>query len=219
MSNYIPRRDADFHDWQNTLMHNIADNYVQWNIPAVQWTALTALQTKFNDTYSLSVDKVTRTSVTVYAKTNARERFEAALRIFLKAYISYNPLVPYTAKLAMALPVHSKKSNPVPIPSTIPLALAETSSPGVVRIHFRNSVNRRKVKPFGVHGTEIKWAILDSPPINWTELVNSVFETHTPCALSFEGAQRGKHIYFALRWENTRGEKGPCSDIMSAIIA
>jgi hypothetical protein len=30
--------------------------------------------------------------------------------------------------------------------------------------------------------------------------------------------QRGKTVYFALRWENTRGEKGPWSEIMSAII-
>jgi hypothetical protein len=29
---------------------------------------------------------------------------------------------------------------------------------------------------------------------------------------------RGKKLYFALRWENTRGEKGPWSEIHSTII-
>jgi hypothetical protein len=34
----------------------------------------------------------------------------------------------------------------------------------------------------------------------------------------FENDQRGKTVYFALRWENTRGEKGPWSAIQIAII-
>ncbi|MDR2362267.1 MAG: hypothetical protein LBD91_06005 [Prevotellaceae bacterium] len=33
-----------------------------------------------------------------------------------------------------------------------------------------------------------------------------------------DGQHCGKTVYFALRWENTRGEKGPWSDIMSATV-
>lgn len=36
--------------------------------------------------------------------------------------------------------------------------------------------------------------------------------------LTFDENQRGKTVYFALRWENTRGEKGPWSQIVSSII-
>jgi hypothetical protein len=44
------------------------------------------------------------------------------------------------------------------------------------------------------------------------------FDTKTPVKLSFSGDQRGKTIYFALRWENNVGEKCPCSEIFNAII-
>jgi hypothetical protein len=46
----------------------------------------------------------------------------------------------------------------------------------------------------------------------------SEFNTKPPFTLSFHGEQRGKTVYFALRWENTTGEKGPWSEIENAII-
>jgi hypothetical protein len=69
-----------------------------------------------------------------------------------------------------------------------------------------------------VHGAEIGWGVLDEPPVNWSQLVHSSFDTASPFRLSFEGDQRGRRLYFALRWENTRGAKGPWSEIMDAVI-
>jgi hypothetical protein len=42
--------------------------------------------------------------------------------------------------------------------------------------------------------------------------------TRTPFTLEFSGHERGKTVYFALRWENTRGEKGHWSPIQNAIV-
>jgi hypothetical protein len=42
--------------------------------------------------------------------------------------------------------------------------------------------------------------------------------THTPFTLEFDENERGKTIYFCLCGENTRGEKGPWSEIQNAII-
>jgi hypothetical protein len=36
--------------------------------------------------------------------------------------------------------------------------------------------------------------------------------------LVFNGEQRGTTLYFAMRWENNRGEKGPWNDIINVII-
>jgi hypothetical protein len=49
-------------------------------------------------------------------------------------------------------------------------------------------------------------------------LTHSAFDTRSPLKLQFENDLRGKTLYFAMRWENTRGEKGPWSPIMSVII-
>jgi hypothetical protein len=47
---------------------------------------------------------------------------------------------------------------------------------------------------------------------------HSVFDTRTPMKLVFSGEQRGKSLYFAMRWENNMGEKGLWNDIISTII-
>jgi hypothetical protein len=65
---------------------------------------------------------------------------------------------------------------------------------------------------------EIGWTQSDTPITRWDELTHSNVDTNSPFTLSFENDQRGKTVYFALRWENTRGEKGPWSGIASAII-
>jgi hypothetical protein len=97
-------------------------------------------------------------------------------------------------------------------------AVVDATSPATLTIHFHDHGSEKKAKPKGVHGAEAAWEILDTPPTDWSQLTHSVFDTNSPLVLTFNGDQRGKTLYFAMRWENTRGEKGPWSDIMSAII-
>jgi hypothetical protein len=69
-----------------------------------------------------------------------------------------------------------------------------------------------------VHGAEILYEIRDEPPATAEDLRHSSFATKTRMVYTFTEAERGKKVYFAARWENTRGEKGPWSDVVSAII-
>jgi peptide methionine sulfoxide reductase MsrA len=60
--------------------------------------------------------------------------------------------------------------------------------------------------------------IADTKPVHIKEVTRSYFDTHTPLVIEFDEEDRGKTFWYAVRWENTRGEKGPWSEIMSAII-
>ena len=55
-------------------------------------------------------------------------------------------------------------------------------------------------------------------PANVHELTLSYFDTHTPLVIEFEEEERGKTFWYAVRWENNTGKKGPWSDIQSALI-
>jgi hypothetical protein len=81
-----------------------------------------------------------------------------------------------------------------------------------------DSESGRKAKPEGVHGVEIKTVILEAPATEWEQLTDSLFFTKTPGRVSFTGKQRGKMLSLAGRWENTRGVKGPWSEIITIII-
>jgi hypothetical protein len=45
-----------------------------------------------------------------------------------------------------------------------------------------------------------------------------MFDTHSPLEYTAPLIYAGRRIFFAARWENTRGEKGPWTEIQSAII-
>ncbi|MDR0749421.1 MAG: hypothetical protein LBF62_07605, partial [Tannerellaceae bacterium] len=77
---------------------------------------------------------------------------------------------------------------------------------------------RKKGKPAGQHGVEIRWAFSEEPIDSTSRLTNSAFDTGSPAILTFESQEHGRTIYLALRWENTRGEKGPWSGIATAIV-
>ena len=177
------------------------------------------LQTEFQNKYYVAENPATRTSAAVLAKNEARTAYEKALRQIIKAYITYNPAVSDEDRKLMALPIHKPGRTPSPKADKSPDVDTDTSVPGRVTIHFFDKDSgHKKSKPAGQHGSEIAWIISDTPPTRWDELLHSNIDTNSPFTLIFENDQRGKNLYFALRWENTRGEKGPWTEIQNAII-
>jgi hypothetical protein len=65
---------------------------------------------------------------------------------------------------------------------------------------------------------ELVWVIADTPPELVADLVHSSFATKSPLELSFEENQRGKRLYYAVRWETGTVKKGDFSAIYSVII-
>ncbi|MDR0603626.1 MAG: hypothetical protein LBG80_04905 [Bacteroidales bacterium] len=160
-----------------------------------------------------------RTPAKTAALLEAEKDFIKVYRLLYTGYLKKNPLVTDEDLVSMGLPKHPSgtKTPPTP-PTTVPEATVDTSIPATVNINYRDKNEKGIGKPTGVHGVEIRWAILNTHPSDWDELTNSSFDTKTPATLVFKGEQRGKTLYFALRWENNVGQKGPWSDIYSAII-
>ena len=77
---------------------------------------------------------------------------------------------------------------------------------------------RKKGKPKGQHGVEIRWSFSETPVKDANALLNSVFDTASPYTLVFSGNDQGRALYLSMRWENTRGEKGPWSRIEQTIV-
>jgi hypothetical protein len=217
-SDFIPKADRTFLTWLKTLIAYLQSKYATWNIPQTEVDELGTLTTTFEQTLEIAETPSTRTKVTVQAKKDARKAVESKTRIVLKAYVTYNPAVTNADRDAMELPIHKTSRTPVPVILSVPKAEVKLPSPAVVEIIFYDSEKQGKAKPAGAHGVEVDYAILDTPPDDWKQLVHSIFDTRSPLRLTFDGTDRGKTLYFALRWENTRGEKGPWSEIYNTII-
>ncbi|MDR3134300.1 MAG: hypothetical protein LBU42_09850, partial [Prevotellaceae bacterium] len=189
--------------------------------PLGQWfdTEFVPVFNTYNSIASQWLDEATRTPM-MTAEFNAAEKaFILVYRKLYSAFLRTNPLVTDKDLVGMGLPEHpSGGYTPAPVATTYPAFSLDTSVIRCLTVHFHDQDSTSKAKPAGQHGAEIRWAVLDVAPVDISELTHSSFDTHTPFTLEFEGHDRGKTVYFALCWENTRGEKGKYSPIASAII-
>jgi hypothetical protein len=151
-------------------------------------------------------------------KDEAKKGAKKAMQDFANSSIRYNPLMKSEDKLVYGIRPSDPTQTPAGAPTTYPEAEADTSIIRQVTIHFWDSVTKKRGKPRGVHGAEIRWAILDREPATENELTNSDFDTATPLTLKFDESQRGKRLYFCPRWESTTNLKGPFGEIYSAVI-
>lgn len=115
MSDFIPKDDEGFDDFQKNFISVLTPNATAWSIPTIQVTNLTTYQTAWNNAYAVGGkgERTTRNSVQVKAKTDARKAYENSkaplplgLRAFIAAWIINNPLVDNAKHIAMHVPVH-----------------------------------------------------------------------------------------------------------------
>jgi hypothetical protein len=218
MENPIPRDDAGF-DLSQKRITNATDIYKeQWNIDNTWYAAnIPPKRTAWEDAYQAYLDPGDRTIVKTVAKQEARKEYEREIRK-LARMVEASPNVTPADLTYIGLTVPSTERTPAPVALTFPAAKVDTSTIKELKIYFHDQESEHKAKPKGQHGAEMWWMILETPPVSEKDLTNSTFDTNSPLTLSFYENDRGKTVYFCLRWENTRGEKGPWSGISSAII-
>ncbi|MDR1216198.1 MAG: hypothetical protein LBK25_05920 [Treponema sp.] len=219
--NNMPSKDSEF----DVLFKNIVDysdkktsgeNPAWRHILAASLQELHAAYDAWKAAYEPT--KVPHTPVQTAEKNRVRKSSEKVLRDFVNRFLRYDPV---TDEDRDNMGIHNRKTSrsPVPVPTTSPQLLIDTGTRCRLIIHYRDEKSGRRGKPAGVHGIEVRWAILDHYPVTSKELVNSAFDTNPPLILEFDEQDRGKRIYMAGAWEIQReGEKGPPGAIEEAII-
>ncbi|MDR1332081.1 MAG: hypothetical protein LBK07_08240 [Tannerella sp.] len=217
--NFVPESDAKFSPWVNHLMLWLGSRIVTYGLNEVDYKALNDLLTVWNTKYAIASAPETATKAATRDKNEARAALESALRAFLLEEVTYNRIISDADRENMALPIHKKTRTPARIPISFPaMAREEMVAPGVVKFHFIDSITQDSGKPDEVARLEMVFVISDVEPVSVDELVHSITSTHTTVERVFDGTQRGKTFYYAVRWENTRGQKGPFGPILSIII-
>jgi hypothetical protein len=215
----IPTKDADFNTAQNIISNMASVNRTQWFLDS-PWldNELMPQKTKWDEAWVAYENPATRNPSITFAKNEQRKAYEKLLRLLVKNLQSNIHVTPDDLR-SMGITIPSSDKTPAPVADKSPDVDVDTSTIGRLIIHFfEKGSHHKKGKPAGQHGAEIRWTFSDTPPTRWDELFHSEIDTNSPFTLVFENDQRGKTVYFALRWENTRGEKGPWSEIQNAII-
>jgi hypothetical protein len=225
-TSWIARNHEDLHKQANQTATYLAvsTNVTRMGLTgASSWisTEFTPKLNNMNTAFNAWLNEATRTSVIIANLSDAEKAFVPAYRKLYTGFLRDNPLVTDADLLNMGLPKHSSgERHPAPVPTTVPEYELRLPAPAVIELIYYSTTSegKRHSKPEGVHGVEVRSAILSEPPAGWDALTESSFDTASPITFTFAGEQRGQRFYFALRWENTRGDKGPWSEINSAVI-
>jgi len=215
----IPSKDAEFNVWQGIISKAVSDNRRVWQLDE-NWldTLFEPARLAWSNAWAAYENPSTRTPLITATKKSTRATYEKLLSTLVGG-LRTNTRLTDEDRLAAGIPLHDTKPTPVPVPTTYPVATIDTSMLRRLIVNFRDgsSTTTTSAKPRGIHGVEIRWAVSEEKPLV-SALTNSAFDTRTPYTLEFDDAQRGKTVWICLRWENTRGEKGPWGEVISAII-
>ena len=164
-------------------------------------------------------DKATRSDVDSFALEKARDVLEPLYRR-LARILKNSVSVGDTDLEMMGLPRRGTGSyTHSPVETRSPWYRAQLLEICYVLIFYGNVLTGKKGKPRGQHGVECCWVVLDHQGVvHYSDLIHSTFDTDSPLEMKFSDEHRGKYLYFAMRWENNVGEKGPFGEIMMVVI-
>jgi hypothetical protein len=214
----IPQKDADFNVMQQRLRTMADANVTQWALDAMWMTdVFDPAADHWDLKYAAWIEPLTRTPLVTSEKNAARKVYSPLISTLVKG-LRVNTRLTEDQRLELGLTDYDPTRTPSEKPRSWPVVVIMPVGPGLLRLDIVDSESKRRAKPHGVHGCEIRKGILTQPPVSPEDIPHSEFATRTPCILEFDLSLRGKTVYICLRWENTRGEKGPWCEILSAII-
>ncbi|MDR1867377.1 MAG: hypothetical protein LBQ77_03800 [Treponema sp.] len=234
MAESIPRSFAEFRVWVTNFNTVVQAQKDTLGLPAEACTKLNTLFTAYilKDDRAESGDA---TSVIRRERREANSELTAFVRLFINKYINFNDAIGVPQRLELRLHVHDTKPTPVLPPSA--QATAEIRFPGIHLIELRvEKINSDIADSDRTnYGLRIYYGImpnlgssapsgggaareLTAPPQSGDELPHSVFTRKKTHRFDFPQEDRGKKVYFCLRYENSKGEAGPWGPILDAII-
>ncbi|MDR2534362.1 MAG: hypothetical protein LBC81_06290 [Tannerellaceae bacterium] len=170
--------------------------------------------------YALFIDPAKRTPYIAQQFYTAEAAFVANLRQFYMGYVRNNLDATDADRVALGFPILKKTHTKAPAPHDVPEVDIAHPAIGIIAIYVHALMKRGKPDST-IHGFEVRSAISDSPIANgeWHKLTRSDFSTVSPLIISDYSSFIGKTLYFAVRWENTTGGKGPWTQVFSVVIS
>jgi hypothetical protein len=215
---YIPENADIFNAFQENFVNLVDLNQGIWNIPAVSIDPLHNQQALWVVAYPKAISPKNRTPADVLERQECQAIYTKVIRTFANQQLVNNPLVTDPDKERLGLHVHSSSRHPVPPPTTPPVVVkVDTSASQRHIIHFGKD-GGGMAKPDGVHGCEM-YMKKGEPPTSDAELTFVGTDTRSPFTVDFDIADLGQTVHYKLRWVNTRGQHGPWSKQVSAVVA
>ncbi len=217
-TNFIPGPDAALSIWAANFSAYVTTNATALGVPTTDATALASAVTAFGGAIASHTTAVANAKSVRETKQTDRQSLVSQARLIARR-IQANPAVTNTQKDAAGITVPATTRTPAPAPTTVPAATLDTNAGLRQVLRLVDSGTDKRRKPRGAIGAEVYMAIASAPPAGVDQLSLRDVNSSTKVIQEFNSADTGKTAFYAFRWVNTRGDKGPWSDITAATIA
>jgi hypothetical protein len=219
---YMPRPDGDFAAWANHYYDAVKK---WWDANGFDPTDLKPLETalaEWQKDYPAHVAAQQRAEGARQAKDAARAALEKEVRPVTN-FVQGWPKTTNADRAEMGITVRDTSPTPAPAPSSRPLALVESGQRLTHQLRLVDeSTPTRRARPAGVLGAEVWVKLVDADqpaPTDPAALTFLTMTTRPSFRAEFKAGEGGKTAVYMARWVNTRGEKGPWSEITTATVA
>jgi hypothetical protein len=228
-NDYLPKKKKDFYNFQHILIKRVKENGPRWGIDtsdgnefgrsaSIGFAVLLQKQTEYVAAYEEYIDPQKRTPGIVEKFNKIEKEFRSDVRIFVRSYLRFNVLVTEQDRKDIGLPVYKKAPTRARVKKTCPLAVTATPGPAIISFQVHDEKNKKfRIMP-GQKGYEVIYIVSDEPVGDRELLIRTMFCSKARMRMKFDDSDRKKTLYFSLCWINTRGDKGPYSDIFSVNI-
>ncbi|MDR1868109.1 MAG: hypothetical protein LBQ77_07585 [Treponema sp.] len=217
MADIFPDREADFLEWLKNFGGVLSNNASSWVVSTSTVSNLLAAITAYETVYEAAKGE-NGTRALIIEKNEKRNALKADVRAIKNKYLDHNDAVSDSDRERLGLSRRDRTPTPKPRPTSRPiLEIVPTNN----RQHTATALNQttgRKTKPSDAHGVRFVSEIRDEPPANAEDLRYSVFRRKVIEVFDYPEENRGKKVFYAACYENAKGETGPWSDIIEAII-
>jgi len=225
----VPRSDYTLVVWSHQVITVAYDplNYDRWCIvkPSDELKEL-------HDDFAKKLDacnQSNRRSADVLAKNVAKEKLTKAFRNFVQGFLVRNINVTEEDRHLMGLPQRDTIPTIVPQPVTQVEGTLVFRGLGLIEMRDIRSADEKPDARAG-YGVRIYYGIMGGAPaeennlfrltrrpLHGSELPHSVFTRRKRHLFDFT-ADRGREVFFCMRYENSKGEAGPWGKIFQAFI-
>jgi hypothetical protein len=217
----MPQSAHAFVDWANNFVTVAAAHAAAWGFEAAQVQALGDKNTALEQLI-LHAAEDAASSEDVRAKNTALREARALFKDFVNEKVRYNHLIDNDGRAALGTHVHddTRTDNPVPT-DRVAFTIRPTNS-RELRNDFFNEQTGKKAIGWKLSGAVQARQILEAGEAAPTDPAH--FPLHAMLTSSphidddYREEDRGKRVAYGMCWQNTKGEKGPWSDVQVHVV-
>lgn len=217
---YMPQTAHAFLDWARNFYTVAGNNAMPWGLDPVD---IQELQNKTGD-FSRKLEMATRDSASresIRVKNTALKAVRALFRNYVNEHIRYSKKIDDNGRRALAVHMDDDIRINNPVPQSRVIFIIHPANNRELRNDFHDETTGKKTIDRRMSGAvQARRILIEGEPVPadperfpFTDLLAS-----SPHIDEYRAEDRGKRVAYAMCWRNTKGKKGPWSDVQVHII-